>query len=183
MPSLPVDLNGERLHDVSVPGSFETTGTFEVELRNRGEAVHVHLHLDDDLSRVARLREGNHYVAGGDALSVPIEVSRVDEPVTGRLKIVTAYGAETAHVTVTVAPSPKPSQIEVDESLSKPQRRESTESGGLPFDLPASPEVVAGAAIALILLVVVGVVVDRALLFLVVGIVVGGALVAVALAD
>ena len=180
MPSLPVDLNRDRLHDVSVPGSFETTGSFEVELRNRGEAVHVHLHLDDDLSRVATLAEGNHYVSGGDALAVPVRVRRIDETVTGRLKVVTAYGAETAHVSVTVRPDDPPKRtVDVDESLSKPPSQDPPRSEGFDLDvLPVSAATIAAALVSLVVLLAVGVFVEQVLLVLVAGIVIGGAVVA-----
>jgi hypothetical protein len=126
--SLTVDLNRERLHDVDVVGSFSTTGPFTVDLTNHGGAVHVHLHLDDDLSRVASLDGGNHYVEPNATRKVEISVAQVDEPVRGKLKVVTGHGTETRYVTVTVEPRPVTERaVDVDESLSKPQRREQTE--------------------------------------------------------
>lgn len=179
MPSLPIDLNRARLHDVAVPASFEVQGHFEVELRNHGEAVHVHLHLDDELSRIAALDDVNHYVAAGDALSVPVAVRRIDEGVTGRLKVVTGYGAETAHVALTIQPgAPRKSRVEVDESLAKPPKRERPQSDGFAVNLPVSLSTLGLVLLAFVVLVVVGLVVDPGALYLAAGIVIGGAVVA-----
>ncbi|SFR44071.1 hypothetical protein SAMN04487947_1472 [Halogeometricum rufum] len=123
--SLRVELNGDGLHAISAPPSFSVAGAFDVLLANVGQAVHVHLHLDDDLSRVARLETGNHYVEGEESQRVRVETNPGSEAVSGKLKIVTGYGAETAYVDVTVHPTPdtKPG-IDVDETLSKPPKRD-----------------------------------------------------------
>ncbi|MFB6155624.1 MAG: hypothetical protein ABEJ22_06985 [Haloferacaceae archaeon] len=105
--SLTVELNRDRLHDVDVVGSFATSGPFTVDLNNNGGAVHVHLHLDDDLSRVASLAAGNHYVEPNATRPVEVSVAQVDEPVSGKLKVVTGHGTETEYVTVTVEPPPE----------------------------------------------------------------------------
>jgi hypothetical protein len=119
---LSVSLNRERLHRVESVDSFETSGPFDVVLENHGEAVHVHLHLDDDLSRAATLSAGNHYVQRGATKRVHVRARAGDEPVTGKLKVVTGYGSESAYVDVTVdaATGQKP-QVQVDESLGKPK--------------------------------------------------------------
>jgi hypothetical protein len=123
--SLTVELNGDGLHAIAAAPSFSTDGPFDVVLDNAGEAVHVHLHLDDSLSTVARLEGGNHYVEGGATTRVAVDVSPREESVSGKLKVVTGYGAETAYVDVTVEPSPdQRSGIEVDEDLGKPPRNE-----------------------------------------------------------
>ena len=122
--TLVAEINRQRLHSLEVPESFETGGSFVVELRNRGESTHVHLHLDDSLSEVARLEANNHYVRAEATRKVRIEIDApADTQVTGRLKIVTAYGAETRYVTVTVDNTP-PNRVEVDPELGKPQPRE-----------------------------------------------------------
>ncbi|WP_253737959.1 DUF7524 family protein [Halohasta salina] len=123
MARLSVDLNRGGLHEIAAPSDFETDGPFEIRLRNHGEAVHVHCNLDDDLSAVASLAETNHYVEPYSRRSVPVDTRRIDTPVTGRLKIVTAYGAESAYTTVTVSPPGTVTEsVTVDESLAKPQR-------------------------------------------------------------
>lgn len=184
MPTLSVDLNGEHLHDVEVRDRMTVSEPFEIELLNHGEAVHVHLHLDDALSRVARLDAGNHYVEAGRTLAVGVETASVDEPVSGRLKIVTGYGAETAYVEVTVAPDgEEKAPVEVDESLAKPQpRRGRTASDARgrsdPEPLSSRGPLLAGAAALLVLLaVVVGFLIDSPLVFLGAGVLVGAALV------
>jgi len=123
--SLTVELNRERLHDVDVVGSFSASGPFTVDLENHGGAVHVHLHLDDDLSRVASLAGGNHYVEPDATRRVDVSVAQVSEPVTGKLKVVTGHGTETRYVTVTLEPQPLEREtVDVDESLAKPQRED-----------------------------------------------------------
>jgi hypothetical protein len=123
--SLPVDLNDSALHEIGVSPVFSTTGSFSLDLDNHGEAVHVHLHLDDDLSRVARIDANNHYVDAGVVRPVAVEVAEVSAPVTGRLKLVTGYGAETEYVEVTVEPLEEEQEpVTVDESLSRPNRSE-----------------------------------------------------------
>jgi hypothetical protein len=119
---LSVSLNRERLHRVETVDSFETDGPFDVVLDNHGEAVHVHLHLDDDLSRAATLSAGNHYVQRGATKRVHVRARPGDEPVRGKLKVVTGYGSESAYVDVTINPaSPQKSPVQVDESLGKPK--------------------------------------------------------------
>lgn len=113
-------INRTAIHSLEVPDSFETEGSFVVDLRNGGEATHVHLHLDDALSEVARLDAGNHYVAGDSSREVRVHVSPGGEPVRGKLKVVTAYGAETRFVDVSVEPE-RGGSVAVDPELSKPR--------------------------------------------------------------
>ena len=124
--TLPVGLNRERLHAVEAPVEFATDGSFRVELSNHGEGVHVHLHLDDDLSAVARVEDANVFVAGDTDTRVDVVVDDPPaSPVTGKLKVSTGYGAETTYVDVTVEPFEEQTrQVAVDESLSKPPQRE-----------------------------------------------------------
>jgi hypothetical protein len=124
-PSLSVDLNRDYVHQIEVADAFETADSFAVELRNHGRAVHVHFRLDDDLSEAASLAANNHYVDSEASRTVEIAAGPVRSPVTGRLEIVTGYGAETAYVSVTIRPaSEEQSTIEVDESLATPSRSE-----------------------------------------------------------
>jgi len=118
--SLTVALNDGRLHEISAPAEFTAEGPFEIELVNRGESVHAHLHFDDELSQVASLSETNHYVEAGDTRAVPVKVRPNVDGVGGRLKVVTGYGAERQFVSVTVESEGRESTVEVDESLSEP---------------------------------------------------------------
>jgi hypothetical protein len=184
--SLRVELNGDGLHAISAPPSFSVAGAFDVVLANVGQAVHVHLHLDDDLSRVARLETGNHYVEGDESQRVRVETSPGSEPVSGKLKIVTGYGAETAYVDVTVNPTPdtKPG-IDVDETLSKPPKRDPDPS--IVEELTAAlPSQVTLPVVGLLLLVlavaaVVVSVVQNTVVVLSVGVVLGAAVAGAAL--
>ncbi|WP_083851001.1 DUF7524 family protein [Halogranum rubrum] len=192
--ALTVDLNRDRLHDVAVPGMYTTDEAFYVALENHGEAVHIHLHLDDTLSTVATLEGGNHYVDREGTTTVRVDVDRVEEPVTGKLKIVTGYGAETAYVDVTVEPfEEENNSVQVDEELSKPQRNASqrrnpakrepsmSEKFGSRSSSGVSLPLVAFAALAVLLALIVGVVVNNGVVLVGVGVVIGGVLVALAL--
>ena len=125
MARLSVDLNRDGLHQIATPSGFETDGPFEIHLRNHCEAIHVHLNLDDELSTVAHLGEGNHYVEPYSSRSVGIDTRSISSSVTGRLKIVTGYGNESAYTDVTISPpGTVTDHVEVDERLAKPQRSE-----------------------------------------------------------
>ena len=104
--TLGVDVNDSGLHTLEVADTFEADGPFAVELRNHGEATHVHLNLDDHLSEVARLDATNHYVEGDESRRIEIEVRNPDawpqDLVRGKLKVVVAHGQETHYVDVTL---------------------------------------------------------------------------------
>ena len=125
MPTLDVELNRETVHDIDAPGSFVTDGPFPVVLENSGRSTHVHLHFDDDLDRVAALDEGNHFVGDEATRHVHVRTADVEEPVRGKLKIVTGYGSNTAYVDVRVDPSPDTPEesVAVDERFSAPPER------------------------------------------------------------
>ncbi|MDV7348243.1 hypothetical protein R3751_00430 [Halorubrum distributum] len=125
MPTLDVELNGETVHDIDAPDSFVTDGPFPVVLENSGRSTHVHLHFDDDLDRVTAVDEVNHYVADEATRHVHVSTADVDEPVRGKLKIVTGYGSNTTYVDVRVDPSPETPDrsVAVDEELSAPPER------------------------------------------------------------
>ena len=165
MARLSVDLNDDSLHDITVPSTFDTDGPFEVSLRNHGEAIHVHLSLDDELSSVAKLAETNQYVEPRSQRSVPIETRPVSTTVTGRLKIVTGYGAKSTYTTVQLSPpGTVQNHVTVDESLATPQRRESEPSTVDRRIEDRLPDGVSGfslGVVATILVVVLAIVVTR----------------------
>ena len=125
VPTLDVELNGETVHDIDAPDSFVTDGPFPVVLENSGRSTHVHLHFDDDLDRVAAVDEGNHFVGDEATRRVHVRTADVDEPVRGKLKIVTGYGSNTRYVDVRVDPSPETpdESVAVDESFAAPPER------------------------------------------------------------
>lgn len=121
--TLPVHVNRDQLHGLEVPNEVEVSGSFDVVLQNHGESVHVHLHLDDDLSDIATLSANNHHVESDSTRRITVDVSG-SGPVRGKLKVATAYGATTRYVDVLLTePEPEPRDVAVDESLSKPQPR------------------------------------------------------------
>jgi hypothetical protein len=122
-PVLLVELNRGQLHEVEAPAEFATSEPFSVELRNHGEAVHVHVRADDALAAAARIdADGNLFVERETTTSVPVGVGPVDDPVTGTLEIATGYGSESRTVEVTVEPESDGDAVDIDETLSKPQR-------------------------------------------------------------
>ncbi|GAA0251396.1 hypothetical protein ACFFQF_02470 [Haladaptatus pallidirubidus] len=122
--TLSIHVNRDGLHHIDVAQSFETDDSFTIALKNHGAPIHAHLHLDDDLSEAASLGATNHYVKADDTRHVTVTVR--DAPASGKLKIVTGYGAETAYVDVEIHElDEQQDSIPVDESLSKPQRRHS----------------------------------------------------------
>ena len=183
MASLPVELNRDRRHEVRVVGSFEANGPFGVDLTNHGDGVHVHLSLDGDLARVASLDGTNHYVDAESTSTVMVDVSPVDEPVSGELTLATGYGSEKVTVEVTVAPFEGPSAVQVDEDLSKPSGGATpaveSDTGGVGGAPSLSMLGIAGVAVAVA--VVVGWYVDSPAVLVGTGVVVGAAVAAVVL--
>jgi len=169
---LPVDLNREGLHQIAAPSEFETDGPFEIQLRNHGEALHVHLNLDEELSTVASFGESNHYVAPYSRLSVAVETRRTDTPVTGRLKIVTGHGTESAYTAVTVSPPGTVTErVVVDEGLAKPQRSEPEPSTprerlAAAVDDGIPPQLAAGGTLAVCLGLVIAALTQKPAMFL-----------------
>jgi hypothetical protein len=121
---LPVHVNRGDLHSLDVPPSFETDGPFDVRLVNHGESLHVHVHLDDGLSRVAHLDAANHYVESESERFVRVDVDEdalSAEPIRGKIKVASAYGAETRWIDVELSePEDEDDNVRVDESLSTP---------------------------------------------------------------
>jgi hypothetical protein len=140
---LPIHISREELHTVEAPAGFETDGSFDVRLVNHGNSLHVHLHLDDRLSRVARMDATNHYVEGDSERVVRIEVAgNREEDVFGKLKVVSAYGAQTRWIDIEVPlPDEGEGEVRVDESLGKPSPDPEPERTGL----RDRPEVLVGA--------------------------------------
>ncbi|MFB6308092.1 MAG: hypothetical protein ABEH35_02070 [Haloarculaceae archaeon] len=128
---LPVHVNRQELHSLEVPDGIEVEGSFDIDLVNHGESVHVHLHLDDALSEVATIDANNHYVQGDSRRQVRVTVDGTGE-VHGKLKVVTAYGATTRYVDIDVVePEEEQTEVAVDESLAQPQPTEPEESSSL----------------------------------------------------
>lgn len=121
--TLAVHLGREDPRSLEAPDAFEATGSFEVELRNHGEATHVHLRLEGDLAQAGRIEGDNPFVDGGSAERVHVVVDSSDETVRGALVAATGYGAEEERVAVEL-PGPVDDTVEVDESLATPQPRE-----------------------------------------------------------
>ena len=153
MTELEVSVNRSGLHSLEVPETFETDESFDVLIDNHGESTHVHLHLDDRLSTVATLEANNHYVETNESRSVAVHVIEPEqwpeEPLRGRLKVVTGHGQKTRYVEIVLERSPESTPIEVDPELSKPKANREPET---PPILRALPVAVLG-SVALILAV------------------------------
>ncbi|MFB6150593.1 MAG: hypothetical protein ABEJ40_02180 [Haloarculaceae archaeon] len=137
---LPVHISRQELHGLEVPDSLEVDGSFDVALVNHGTSLHVHLHLDDDLSEVATIDAANHFVDGESERAVRVRVDG-DAPVRGRLKVVSAHGAQTRYVDVTVVESEEEEEsVEVDESLAQPRSQPATEEPSALVRVAENPE-------------------------------------------
>lgn len=123
--TLSVDVNRGSVHAIEPEvRQFETSERFIVSLTNHGSATHVHINVDDGLADAISLEGGNHFIEAGRTHQIEASVDHRSRPVSGRLKIVTGYGAETAVIEISVIPpeaTPEKAPVEVDERLSKPQ--------------------------------------------------------------
>ena len=119
--SLDVAVNQQGLHTLEVDDRFEADGSFVVKLINHGEATHVHLHLGDDLSEVARLEASNHYVESGRSRRVRVRALESDEwpadTVRGKLKVVVAHGNTRRFVDVVFDRTTDDDHVEIDPEL------------------------------------------------------------------
>jgi hypothetical protein len=161
---LPVHVSRTELHSLDVPATIEAQGPFDVTFVNHAEAVHVHMHLDDDLSELATIEASNHYVGGESRRAVRVHVDEAalpEQPRLGKLKIASGYGARTRWVDVELSSPPEEeSGVEVDESLSRPPPPEPEESSQSPLDRPELPVVGLG-AVALAVALVAALVLDH----------------------
>ena len=124
---LVVHLNREGVYEIEpASGSFETDRSFEIVLYNHGQAVHVHLRLDETLSSVAAVEESNHFVDTESTEVVQVHLADGHSAVEGALEIVTGYGSGTELVDVRIDEPRDPSEptVAVDESLARPQPEE-----------------------------------------------------------
>jgi hypothetical protein len=128
---LAVHISRDELHALEVPAAFETDGSFRVRLINHARSLHVHLHLGDALSEVASIDAPNHHVESNSERVVRVDVvtDHLDgENLLGKLKIVSAYGAQTRWIDVRLsAPDPPDDAVEVGESLTTPPSRDEPE--------------------------------------------------------
>jgi hypothetical protein len=157
--TLPVDINRRSVHSIEPQlREFETSESFAIELTNHGSATHVHLNVDDGLADAISLDGGNHFVEAGRTRRIEATVDQRSRPVSGRLKIVTGYGAETAVIDVSLIPpeeTPEKEPVEVDERLSKPQPRQRDPPAQQPETGVPARALAAGALVILALLFVV----------------------------
>jgi hypothetical protein len=130
--SLAVAVNRDGLHTLAVPSEFKAAGPFTIELRNHGEAAHLHLNLDDRLSRVARVGATNHYVEGDERRLVDVETRDQSEwpadTVRGKLKVVVGHGQQTHYVDVTLDRSAAETEVRVDPDLATPEHHSDSET-------------------------------------------------------
>ncbi|MBP1985639.1 DUF7524 family protein [Halolamina salifodinae] len=124
MSALSVHLNRGRPRGIDAPASFVADESFDVAIENHGDGSHVHVQLDEALSAVARIRDGDAFVGSGATGHVRVDTREVEEPVSGELTISVGYGAETTAVNVRVEPSEAEGYslgVDVDERLAEPQ--------------------------------------------------------------
>lgn len=149
--TLGVDVNRTGLHTIGAPTTFEANGPFAIALTNHGEPTHVHVHLDDRLSEIARIEASNHYVEPDETRHIEVKTrDQADWPsdmVRGKLKIVTGHGQETHYTDVRFDRTPDKEPVEVDPDLSKPRQQN---DAGVSPTMRALPVGVLG-AVALLL--------------------------------
>lgn len=149
--TLRVDLNRDGPKSVEVPATMSVEGDFMVTVENHGSDAHVHLHLDDALSQVARIEETNPFVPGGGETTIPVSI-KPGTSASGMLEVVTGHGATRQGVQINLE-TPEERDVPVDESLAEPtgsdQRRGTVSDEG-----PALPVGVLG-AIAVVIAVAV----------------------------
>ncbi|WP_121821546.1 DUF7524 family protein [Halostella salina] len=193
-PTLSVHVSEDGLHSVRAePPSFETEGPFDVELVNHGRAVHVHLNLMEGLERGVTLEATNHFVETDAVQRVSVGVVDGALPASGKLKVVTGYGAETAYVDVAVDEPAAPrtgtaelgegESVAVDETLSEPaeQTQDVGTTGSEISDALRAREnapVAALAGVAVLVAAVTATLVDGVVAALGVGVVLAGVAVA-----
>lgn len=176
MSALSVHLNREKPREVVAPASFSAEEPFDIALVNHGDSSRVHVQLDEALSAVARLAEREHRVAEGATEHIHVNAEAVDEPVTGELSISVGYGTATAKTAVTIEPPQQETyEITVDESLGTPQQTDGSRRpdirvlgllslagvallAAVAVALTIESPVVLGAAVAVALVAVVGVI-------------------------
>lgn len=146
--TLGVDINRRGLHTLDVDERYETDGPFVVELSNHGEATHVHLHLDDELSEVARLEAANHYVENGATRSVRVNALNQREwpvdTVRGKLKVVVGHGREKQFVDLVFDRTTDDEPVEVDPELAAAGTSTTTTGSGSSSTLRLIPVAVLG---------------------------------------
>jgi hypothetical protein len=131
--SFTAHLNPDGQQSIAAPEDFQAGDDFTVYLRNHGPPLHTHLKADRSLGRVAEVATPNRYVEEGATQRVQIEITGGNRPVEGELEIVTGYGSNTEHVSVTVQdPNAAGPDVEVGEELTRPTP--SAESGPLDGD-------------------------------------------------
>ncbi|MFP8952215.1 hypothetical protein ACLI4Z_04460 [Natrialbaceae archaeon A-arb3/5] len=102
--------------------SLETHRQVTIALHGHERPAHVHCRVGGDLDAIASIAQTNHYLEPERVTTVPVDVDadRLDEPIEGSLEVITAYGAESIEIELTVTPGPP--DVTVDKTLSKPNR-------------------------------------------------------------
>jgi hypothetical protein len=132
--TLTIELDDDHRQPIAPEtSSFETTGGFDIVLDNLGTATHVHLSLSEELDGIADIEANNHYVEGASTRYISVDVGALEDPVDGRIEIVTGYGRNTEHVAVRIVPADvSDPPVEIDDALAEPSPRpESTDLTGL----------------------------------------------------
>ncbi|WP_299264845.1 DUF7524 family protein [Halorientalis sp.] len=148
---LPVDVNRRERNSLNVPASIETDDSFVVRVRNHGNASRVHVHLDENLSAVASLKETNYYVEANSRRDIPVSVHERGV-VHGKLKLSAGYGATTRWVDVDLTEPDDTGTVEVDESLAEPGGGERDDIGGEREPSPTGPTLADEAALPVLAL-------------------------------
>ncbi|WP_254862105.1 DUF7524 family protein [Halovivax gelatinilyticus] len=113
----------------ATPPAIETDRSFELEISNHGDPVHVHVHASDELAGVVTVTEANPFVDTDETITLPIRVGGHAGPKTGTIELSTRFGANTSAIDVTLTGGVDPGQrVTVDERLAKPPSRETDDA-------------------------------------------------------
>lgn len=156
--TLTVHFNRGRDESVAVDRDrLEVTGSFTLELVNHGSPAHIHLHMDDALSSVARLDSTNEYLREGETTVVPVIVADSAEDVRGKLDVVTQYGRERVSIPVFVDYTSDAAQpVDVDETLGEFQPSDASSQRFDPHRLIPPLIVAAGVLVTVLAILLAG---------------------------
>ncbi|MDY6776216.1 MAG: hypothetical protein SV253_09135 [Halobacteria archaeon] len=123
MKTLRVTLNANGVNSVDVsPRSLTVDGNFVVSIENRGSPSHLYINTDDDLAPHVSIGNPNLYVEDSEEFEAVVDCDPETPGVEGTLEVTAGYGSETTHVSVSIEPDEDENRVDVDESLSQPQR-------------------------------------------------------------
>ncbi|MFB6283091.1 MAG: hypothetical protein ABEK59_04035 [Halobacteria archaeon] len=157
MQELEVEIDGKNSVDPAEK-RIECCDGIELVLTNSGPPAHTHLAFTNPLDEIFTINENNIYVEGEK--TVELLTGPVGETSEGYLEMTTGYGSNTERVRIVVEPEMEMEEqepvheVEVDESLAEPR-------GEIKVERDMSEKaVMVGVAVAVLLLLIAGAVLE-----------------------